>query len=312
MTQPKADDRYLRFNFANPHRVAGLIREFLPPDLVQILDLTRIKRIHDQHIRASLNELRDDLNLQCPLRDHGRVLIRILAEHKSDHDPDLWLQLMRSICTLWENEHVAPVIPILVHTGPKPFRFENPQNLLKDLPHVLVQGMPKFEIQVIDLSQIALDRIQNSPHMDSNAKFAMSILKLSQQENLQITSIRSLIRDYWPHLSRKSQRRTLEATIIYLRTKSHFVLEDIQTLRSTMPLVHPINPKSSFAKELRDERAQGIAEGISQGITEGLERDKIEVIEGMLAKGCDWSFIQDITHLDQQGFENLKSKYRAL
>jgi len=84
-----------------------------------------------------------------------------------------------------------------------------------------------------------------------------------------------------------------------------------------MPLVHPINPKSAFAQELREEHAKGLTEGmekglsqgLSQGIIEGLERNQIEVIQGMLAKGFDWQTIQDITHLDQSGFEALKVKY---
>ncbi len=39
------------------------------------------------------------------------------------------------------------------------------------------------------------------------------------------------------------------------------------------------------------------------------ELEKIKVIQGMLAKGFDWQTIQDITQLDQAGYEALQAKH---
>jgi predicted transposase/invertase (TIGR01784 family) len=55
--------------------------------------------------------------------------------------------------------------------------------------------------------------------------------------------------------------------------------------------------------------ARGEAKGDARGFERGLELDKIDVIQGMLAKGCEWSFIKDITHLDQAGYEALRLKH---
>ena len=52
-----------------------------------------------------------------------------------------------------------------------------------------------------------------------------------------------------------------------------------------------------------------IATGEARGFERGLELDKIDVIQGMLAKGCEWSFIEDITHLNQSGYEALRVKH---
>ena len=79
-----------------------------------------------------------------------------------------------------------------------------------------------------------------------------------------------------------------------------------------MALVHPINPNSPFAQELREERQKGIDEGlekgVEQGIEKGLELDKLDVIAGMLENGLEWVIIQKITHLDQAGYKALKIK----
>lgn len=76
-----------------------------------------------------------------------------------------------------------------------------------------------------------------------------------------------------------------------------------------MRFAHPINPRSSFAQELREERQRGMEEGMEKGMEQGLELDKLDVIRGMLDKGGDWSFMESIVHLDQAGYEALKRKH---
>jgi hypothetical protein len=123
-----ADDRIARFTFSDTTRAAGLIREFLPRDLVASLDLSKLKLLPDQHIDKHLREHRDDLNMECPAIPNGKVFIRILVEHKSIHDPNLWFQLLRSIVVTWMKTGFCPVIPIVLHTGSEPFRFAIPQD----------------------------------------------------------------------------------------------------------------------------------------------------------------------------------------
>jgi len=78
-----------------------------------------------------------------------------------------------------------------------------------------------------------------------------------------------------------------------------------------MALAHPIHPKSAFAQELREERAKGISQGITQGITQGLtqgaQQKQLEVIERMLSKGSTWDFITDVTGMNKQEFDTLRS-----
>jgi len=116
-----ADDRLARFTFQKPTRAAGLFREFFSAELSRSLDLSKLKRIPDQHISKHLKERRDDLNFECPLWKGGHVLIRILIEHKSSHDSGLWMQLQESILLEWRKSGIRPVIPVVLHTGPEPF-----------------------------------------------------------------------------------------------------------------------------------------------------------------------------------------------
>lgn len=304
-----ADDRFLRFTFADTKRVAGLLREFLPKRLVACLDLDRIKRIHDQAITTDLHEIRDDLNLECPMIPHGKVFIRILVEHKSYHDPHLWLQLMKSIITMWEQSGIAPVIPIVVHTGPQPFQFEEPHTRFENLSRPLQKMLPILSISSIDLASCPKEKIWDSKNLDHVAKVALSILRLSQQENLQVGTLRKLLRSEWPQCSLNRQRRYTIAAINYLHIKNPGTTKAIADLGVDMRFAHPINPNSSFAQELREEFAKGESIGEERGIGKGIALQKIATVQGMLAKGRSWDLIQDVTQLDQAGFEALKKKF---
>ncbi len=68
--------------------------------------------------------------------------------------------------------------------------------------------------------------------------------------------------------------------------------------------------RDGLAQGMAQGMAQGIAQGMAQGLAEGKELDKLDVIDSMLSKGCDWTFIESITHLNQAGYEALKTKHR--
>jgi len=303
-----ADDRYFRFTFANMQRLAGLLREFLPTELLAHLELNKLQRIHDQHVRENLKEVRDDLDVECPC-SIGKVTIRILVEHKSSHAPKLWFQLMRSICAEWEQNGIAPIIPVVVHTGSGSFIYESPQNMLQQIPDPLRNMLPSLPIIAIDLAICTEEQIWASQNLDHVTKVALSILKLAQQGQLDISKIRKLLQSEWPTSSPLRIKRYIQAAITYLHFKSKLPRESLSNLRFDMVHAHAINPDSPFAQELREEHQKGVEQGIDQGIIEGLELEKIEVIQGMLAKGCDWQFIQDITHLNPTSFEELQAKH---
>jgi len=303
-----ADDRYFRFTFANMQRLAGLLREFLPTELLAHLELNKLQRIHDQHVRENLKEVRDDLDVECPC-SIGKVTIRILVEHKSSHAPKLWFQLMRSICAEWEQNGIAPIIPVVVHTGSGSFIYESPQNMLQQIPDPLRNMLPSLPIIAIDLAICTEEQIWASQNLDHVTKVALSILKLAQQGQLDISKIRKLLQSEWPTSSPLRIKRYIQAAITYLHFKSKLPRESLSNLRFDMVHAHAINPDSPFAQELREEHQKGVEQGIDQGIIEGLELEKIEVVQGMLVNGLDWKLIEKITHLNQVNFDALKAKH---
>jgi hypothetical protein len=64
--------------------------------------------------------------------------------------------------------------------------------------------------------------------------------------------------------------------------------------------VHGINPNSPLAHEMREER---------QNI---LDMQAFTIINGLIAKGSDWSFIEDVTSITQADWQALQKRVKAL
>jgi len=239
----------------------------------------------------------------------GSVQIRILIEHKSDYDANLWFQLMNTILVSWKKTGYCPVIPIVLHTGPSPFQFASPQVALASAAAPIVAALPLLPIFPIDFATSSVERIMESTNLDAVAKVILRIMKLAQLEKLDVASVRSVIREHFPEEPTHVQRRYLNAAISYINFKVPLERDSFDKLRFDMALAHPIHPDSLFAQDLRAELAKGMTMGITQGIIEGQELKQIETIQAMLANGLDWSLIQAITHLDQNAYEALKAKH---
>ncbi len=319
---PMAEDRLARYTFHDPVKAAGLFRHFLVPEILACLELDSLVRIEDQQIEDSLKERRDDLNFECPVlisklessaTKESRaesfpktIRIRILVEHKSDFDDKLWYQLLDSILVKWKREGFAPVLTLVLHSGPKAFRLDSPQARFKkiNLPEILIAHQLSLPVISIDFSSQTLQQISQSIHLDVNSKFIISIMKLVQSRNVNIATIREITRQFYPDSTTETQKRYFEAAITYIRYKAPLVdHSELEKMRSSMALAHPIHPDSIFALELRESMEKGREEGMEKGMERGAYLNKLEIAKGMLSDGFPIEVISKYTGLS---IEDLK------
>ncbi len=285
-------------------------------------------RIEDQQIEDSLKERRDDLNFECPVlisetekkasigsqteAFSKTIRIRILVEHKSDFDDKLWYQLIDSVLVKWRRDGFAPVLTLVLHTGPETFRLDSPQIRFKkwNLPDILMAKQLSLPVISIDLSSQILEQIAQSIHLDVDSKFIISIMKLAQSRTVSIATIREITRQFYPDSTTEGQKRYFEAAITYIRYKSPLVDHtELENMRSTMALAHPIHPDSIFALELCESMEKGIKKGMEKGIIKGREEgiylEKIEIAKGMLADGLSIDTITKYTSLSSAELEKI-------
>jgi len=148
--------------FADPVRAAELLQSALPRAIARAVQWDSLCRVDATFVDDDLRDQQADLLFTAQSR--GRpVLLYVLLEHKSGADRRTTRQLLGYVLRIWdawEAEHAAgallpPVVPFVVHHGPRPWHA--PRHLhelidLADLPPELAAIQPAFAFVLDDLA----------------------------------------------------------------------------------------------------------------------------------------------------------------
>ncbi len=118
--QKQAHDQFFTSQFSNKTVVQDFIRQFLPPELVEQLDLDALELDPTAYVTKQLKRLFSDLVWICFFKAAGKAPIRLafLMEHKSDIVLHPHFQLLQYLVEIWRvnqrnKEPFLPVIPII-------------------------------------------------------------------------------------------------------------------------------------------------------------------------------------------------------
>src|SRR5215813_2862601 len=97
-------DRFFKELLARPETATDFLVNYLPPEIVALLDLSVPELAKDSFIDEELRQHFSDLLYRVKLRSGDDAFVYILFEHKST--PDGWtaFQLLRYEVRIWETE----------------------------------------------------------------------------------------------------------------------------------------------------------------------------------------------------------------
>jgi predicted transposase/invertase (TIGR01784 family) len=81
---------------------ADFVQNYLPADVVAVLDLAKLQPEKETFIDSRLRKHFSDLLYSVPLKSGGRAYLYLLFEHKSQPDKQARLQLLRYMTRIWE------------------------------------------------------------------------------------------------------------------------------------------------------------------------------------------------------------------
>jgi predicted transposase/invertase (TIGR01784 family) len=113
-------DRFFKV-FGRSNVAAELLRCYLPPEIVALLDLSRIELDAESFVDDKLREHFSDLLYRVGLRSGDEACVQVLIEHKSYPDRWVHLQTLRYQTLEWErqrqngSEHLRVIIPFVLY-----------------------------------------------------------------------------------------------------------------------------------------------------------------------------------------------------
>jgi predicted transposase/invertase (TIGR01784 family) len=155
-------DRFFKKVFGRGNVAAELLRCYLPPEVVSLLDLSRVELDAEAFVDDKLREHFSDLLYRVGLRSGDEAFVQVLIEHKSYSDKWVHLQTLRYQALEWERqrqngiEPLRVIIPFVLHHGGSEWhggrRFSELFRL-NDEHEMLRRYVPECETLICDISQ---------------------------------------------------------------------------------------------------------------------------------------------------------------
>lgn len=153
------------------HMVALL--EIVVPEIAKTLDKRSLEPIESTLVPENLRKVEEDVVYQGRLNSQeGEIAFVVLVAHQSTKDRWMPFRFLRAMVALWEKDrrlsenggklakewHLRPIVPILIHTGEKPWDYPSFSELIAG--HALFKAyIPEFATAELDLAFVKSDQL---------------------------------------------------------------------------------------------------------------------------------------------------------
>ncbi len=272
-------DKFFKEVFSEKKTAADFLANYLPADILQILDLETMEIRKDSFVDEELREFFSDLLYEVKLAG-SRAFIYILFEHKNFPDRYTAFQLLKYIIRIWElhlqqstKRDLPAILPLVLYQGTGAWdvghRFKDLLDLDQQALHPYV---PDFQFIVYDLSEYSDEQIKGGVL----ARVMLLTMKYALKDELpqKLPGILDLLRD----LAEKDKGlKYLEVLFRYLvQGTDKLSRDDFKRAISGMPEGETIMP--TLAEQwFQEGEKKGLLEGEKRGLLEGREAFKKRV-----------------------------------
>ena len=153
-------DLFFRETFSRIEITHDFIENYLPAEVVAILNLDTLEPQKDSFVDEELREHFSDLLYRVQQKNGHEANVDLLLEHKSSPDVLVAFQLLRYMVRIWERAQrekvkpLPPVIPIVVCHGHEKWQVSENFTGLFEGPEALRPFWPNFRYNLQDLNQL--------------------------------------------------------------------------------------------------------------------------------------------------------------
>ncbi len=160
MTVHHPHDHFFRESFRKREIIENFLQEYLPPVLLNEIDLDTLQLEEGSYIDEELRIHQTDMLYRVQTIRNQRLWLYLLFDHKSA--PDRWviLQLLRYMVRIWEEnkptrktDYLPPILPLVLYHGEQNWQLATDMHaLFGTLPAPLQPYTPQFNYQLHNFS----------------------------------------------------------------------------------------------------------------------------------------------------------------
>ncbi len=276
MSVQNPHDRFFRESFGRIEIAQNYLEEYLPSDVLNVLDLTDLQLQDGSFIDEEMQEHQTDLLYRTSLTNGDVAHFYFLFEHKSYPEPLIAMQLLRYMVRFWErqlkeDEVLTAVIPIVIYHGERVWRVSTEFLSLIDVPDAIRPFLPNFQYHLSDFSHLSDETIRGRIWL----RVCLSVLRsiLNPQLHHELNDLINLMFE----LSSKQTGLEYMHTILYYlgRATGKVTKKDLQ-----QALLQQGEPGEQLMGTIAEEFIQeGMQQGMQQGLQQGLQAMRQNILD---------------------------------
>ncbi len=288
-------DKFLKETLSKKENAIGFIENYLPKDIVELIDLNKINIEKDSYITENLQEYFTDLLYKVMIKGEESY-IYVLFEHKSYPDKLIGLQLLEYLIQCWKSKikqknKLPLVIPLVIYHGKVNWNIGVIfSDIIEKIDDKFKKYIPDFEYLLYDLSKYQDKDILGTEEL----KVMMQLMKYIYSENL--TEKLKEIFKMFSYIEGKNLDYISTVTIYIMNTTEIEIKELAKIVTETI---------SEKGGEIAMTTAQKLRK---EGIEEGIEKEKIITAERLLAKQMSFEEVAEITELPIEKIKKIAVK----
>ncbi len=179
-------DKFVKERLSQRENAIDFLKNYLPAELLEIVDLTGIKIEKDSFVTEELKEYFTDLLYKVDIKGNESY-VYVLFEHKSYPDKYVSLQILEYILKCWKvkkkgNKKLPVVLPLVIYHGKKNWKYGNRLSEIVSKEDVRLQKyIPDFEYILYDICRYEDEEITGIEEM----KLFMQLLKYGGLDKLE-------------------------------------------------------------------------------------------------------------------------------
>jgi predicted transposase/invertase (TIGR01784 family) len=271
MTVQNPHDRFFRESFGRIEIARNYLEEYLPADLRSLLDLSDMALQDGSFINEEMQAHQTDIIYQVSLQSGQPAFVYFLFEHKSYPDPQVAFQLLRYLVRFWErqlkeNQTMAPVIPLVIYHGERPWQTPTDFGSLLTAEEALRPYLPNFRYHLSDFSHLSDEAIRSQVWL----RVSLSVLRAIFNPHL-----RAELDDLVALMFDLTEQRT---GLDYIRTILYYLSSATEKI-SRRDLQRALSEQGPQGKQLMNTIAQEIfQQGLQQGMQQGMQQGGMEAM----------------------------------
>jgi predicted transposase YdaD len=299
---PHPHDSMVRVVLSDLAEATSFLQRYMPEELSRTLNWSTLRLLEGSFVDEDLRRSETDFLYEVERVESDTSLwLYILLEHQSS--PDRWMRfrLLKYCCRIWDvnlqerpaPSELRPIVPLVFYQGERTWSYSTEfadlfAESVRDWP-----GVPRFSHGLIDQSGMRPEEVQGE----------------LKEQLMQLL----LMAAYHPALAWMEQVARLLGSlsslepsggINYVRLFMLYILETqepelAQSFREVLRQQAPAlgDELMTYAQELRSE---------------GKIQTQVEVIEGLLREGVEWSVIERATGINEAQFQTLKHQVEEM